>query len=77
MTYTTKDGKQRNTYLLGDKRIEEMESRGWRLFVANSFMESEQELYDRLSKVYDEVRIYEASTRIRGLHKIFAMCRDR
>lgn len=75
MTYTTKDGKKKNTYVLGGKRQREMCERGWRICLADSYHETRQQMYDRLSKYYSDVRIYEETTRIAGYHTLFAMCR--
>lgn len=75
MTYTTKDGKKRNSYVLSGKRQDTMIHNGWRLCLAKSYCETEQQMYDRLINLYSDVRIYEDTTMIRGLHSIFAMCR--
>lgn len=75
MYYTTKNGTRKNPYVLSAKRQDEMANRGWTLCLADSYSETEQQLYDRLSQRYDDVRIYEDTTRIKGLHNIFAMCR--
>lgn len=73
MTYTDKSGKVKNIYYGGGKKFQEdMESRGWSVRIANSYQENEQDLYDRLAKYYDKVRIYYDTTMIRGYHKIFA-----
>ena len=75
MTYTTKDGKTKNSYVLSAARQDSMCKNGWRLLTANSYRENAQQLYDRLSAYYNDVRIYEETTRIAGLHSIFAMCK--
>jgi hypothetical protein len=75
MNYITKSGIMKHPYILGNKRIDEMCERGWRIKLVDSYHETPQELYNRLSELYEDVRIYEDTTRIRGLHTIFAMCR--
>ena len=39
--------------------------------------ETEEELYERLSKIYGDVRIYWCGTAIPGIHDHIAMCKNR
>lgn len=75
MYYKDKSGEARNTHLLGGKAQERMTKNGWRLRQAISCRETAQEMYDRLSREYSQVKIYEGTTRIRGYHDIFALCK--
>jgi hypothetical protein len=75
MKYITKTGKVRKTYLLSKSRQKEMIENGWFIGLANSCHEGTQELYNRLSERYSDVRIYEDSTMVRGYHTTFAMCK--
>lgn len=75
MNYTTKTGTTKKTYVLSGSRQNEMTARGWRIHLAESYQETAQELYDRLAARYSDVRIYESTTQIAGLHSIFAMCK--
>lgn len=75
MTYTTKNGAEKNTYFLSSKRMNEMCAKGWRVKADRTCRETAQDVYDRLSRCYAEVRIYECSTSVRGLRDIFAMCK--
>ena len=61
----------------GGKAQERMERNGWRLVIRNSYNETEEQLYDRLSRNYEDVRIYWCGTRIPGIHDIFAMVKKK
>ena len=61
----------------GGKAQERMERNGWRLVIRDSYRETEEQLYERLSKKYDDVRIYWCGTMIPGIHDIFAMVKNR
>ena len=58
-------------YLLGPKGQDRMCDNGWRIYCISPF-KSREEIAKELS-YYDKVKIYEASTRVRGLHSYFAM----
>ncbi len=75
MKYIDKYGKPHNTYVISNCRQDEMLERGYCIELVKSYSETEQELYDRLSTFYKVVRIYESTTRIAGLHDIYAMCK--
>lgn len=61
----------------GGAAQERMERNGWRLVIRDSYNETEEQLYERLSKKYDDVRIYWCGTMIPGIHDIFAMVKNR
>jgi hypothetical protein len=58
----------------GGKQQEKMMKNGWRIELAQSYTESPEEIYNRLTDCgYSKVKIYYETTRIRGLHSYFAM----
>lgn len=57
----------------GNKAQERMIKNGWRLELAENYLETPEEMYERLSADYAKVKIYYSATTIRGLHKYFAM----
>lgn len=60
----------------GGKAQARMVKNGWRIVTPN-WNETEEHLHDRLSKDYEDVRIYWEGTQIRGIHSIFAMVKNR
>ena len=61
----------------GAKRQEEMSNNGWWMELRESYQESPEEMFNRLSKKWGNVKIYWIGTRIRGIHSYFAFCKDR
>lgn len=68
----------------GKAAQERMIRNGWTLAIPKTVIdpgarykrkETEEELYERLSKIYDDVRIYWCGTAIPGIHSHFAMCK--
>lgn len=74
--YKDKNNNSHNPYIISEERFLRMEKIGYHYEIA-SCHESAQELYDRLSRKYETVRIYEATTRVKGCHDIYAMVKDR
>ena len=74
-TYKDRDGVIRNVHHLGKDGQERMARNGWRLRVADKCNESAQEMYDRLSAHYSDVRIYWTGTMIPGIHSRYAECK--
>lgn len=64
---------------LGKDGQNRMLRNGWRLELADISEEvyNADMLYSRLSESYENVKIYYDTTMIRGLHKNFAMCKER
>ena len=59
------------TNYCGREQQKRMIKNGWRLELAE-LNESDDHLYERLSKDYSKVKVYYTTTCIRGLHKYFA-----
>lgn len=59
-------------YLLSPKGQDRMCDNGWRIYCIHYPFKSLEEIAKELS-YYDKVKIYEASTRVRGFHDYFAM----
>lgn len=71
--YTTKEGKTLNESILSTKRLNRMGDNGY--YYRTIENETSQQAYDRLSPMYETVRIYTETTRIRGYHKLYALVR--
>jgi len=71
-TYKTKEAKRVNVNFLSANRQTEMIHNDWKIKISN-ITETSQELYDRLSQVYNKVKIYYTTTSVRGYYAIFAM----
>ena len=57
----------------GKEQQERMSKNGWWLELAESYQESPEAMYDRLTKKgYSQVKVYWCGTMIRGIHKYFA-----
>lgn len=57
----------------GGKAQKKMIANGWKLMLADSYRESPEDIYERLTKMgYSQVKVYYESTCIRGLHSYFA-----
>lgn len=56
----------------GRKEQERMTSNGWRIELAE-FRESPEEMYKRLSRYHEQVKIYWDTTMVKGYHEYFAM----
>ena len=70
-----KNGKAVNINNGGAKEFQErMIRNGWRIQLPLNYTESAQALYDRLNATgrYSDIKVYWASTQIRGLHSYFA-----
>ena len=81
-TFVDKNGTVRRIYNLGRDGQIRMDNNGWTLRIPQTIkrngwsqFESAQELYDRLSKSYDKVKVYYTGTMIRGIHDYFAYCK--
>ena len=61
----------------GGKRQEEMVKNGWWLELRESYSETPEEMYERLSKHWEKVKVYWEGTRVRGIHTYFAFCKGR
>ena len=63
-----------DSVVIGRKRQEQMATKGWSFRVVNS-QETAQEAYDRIHGGFPNriVRIYSATTAIRGYHNHFAV----
>lgn len=73
--YTNKKGKTYDAHnMISKSRAEQMQSKGYTYELVNTG-ELAQEAYDRLSKIFDTVRIYSQTTRVRGYHEFYAMCK--
>lgn len=59
-------------YLLGGKGQDRMCDNGWNIVCIHYPFESLEEIANKLS-YYDKVKIYKASTSVRGIHNYFAM----
>lgn len=61
-------------YVLSEKRFEQMEDNGWCYISLHQVM-SEQFINENVEKLsrYSKVKIYEATTCVKGLHSYFAM----
>lgn len=59
---------------LGKDGQERMVRNGWTLRVCQP-KESYEDLYNRLSETYTQVKVYYCGTMIRGIHSYFAMCK--
>ncbi len=57
----------------GRKEQDRMCANGWRIKLAESYTESPEAMFERLSKAYKQVKVYYDTTQIRGLHSYFAM----
>ena len=57
---------------ISNKRQEQMLSNGWRLMLSDSLTETAEEMVERLSERYSQVKVYWVATRIRGYHKYIA-----
>ena len=63
-----------DSVILANSRMEDMLSKGWSLRHVE-IRETAQEAYDRISKAepFKKVRIYSATTRVKGYHDHYAM----
>ena len=61
-----------NPRVLSGKEQDRMCNNGWFLVIAEP-RETTEELYNRLSKKYNKVKVYYSTTAIKGYHDIFAM----
>lgn len=52
---------------------ERMIRNGWKIRLADSCRETPEQMYDRLSKDYTQVKVYWTGTQIRGIHSYYAM----
>jgi hypothetical protein len=60
----------------GKDAQERMIRNGWRLQLKQSYNESPEAMYERLSKRYKTVKIYWVGTMIKGIHEYFAFCKN-
>lgn len=65
--------KMNNVRYLSNKEQDAMCARGWRVRNAENYCETAEEMFARLSKHYNNVKIYYASGIVRGYHTLFAM----
>lgn len=57
----------------GNEQQKRMIKNGWTLMLAESYKETPEHMYDRLTKCgYEQVKVYWESTQIRGMHAYFA-----
>lgn len=73
--YTNNKGKTYDAHnMISKSRAEQMVSKGYTYELVNTG-ELAQEAYDRLIKKFDVVRIYSQTTRVKGFHTFYAMCK--
>lgn len=64
------------TNYCGRKMQEDMLKRGWSLHLTKNH-ETDDELFERLSKQYRKVKVYYVTTAIRGYYNYIAFTKDR
>lgn len=76
MTYIDNESKNVTVNYCGRHAQDRMIKNGWSIRLRENYSEYPQDLYDRLSVDYKQVKIYWDSTAIRGCHTYFAMVRN-
>lgn len=65
--------KMNNVRYCGNKEQDRMVANGWHIALQETIHETTDEMFERLSKSWDKVKIYYEATRVRGIHSYFAM----
>jgi hypothetical protein len=76
MEYYEMNGERVRINYCGREAQERMSRNGWRLYVRDSYQETCEQLYERVSGYgYKQVKIYWCGTMVKGIHSYFAFAK--